>query len=444
MLGLRLLPVAVLLFGGVSASVASSHPHRIQFKRQASSTQYPQLNGKPLTADQIKPEWKAALDAATKAGKIPNIPPSTSVDGGTPTYPSGTDMTKVCSWSTDACQGPNDVYQAPDGVVGVQFDDGPTEATARLNQFLTQNNISATRFLIGGQIAGFPNALAGIMKVPNQQLCVHSYTHHQMTTLTSEQIAAELGWTAQIIYDQTGFIPNCHRCPYGDVDNRVRAIAEELFGLYHVSWNHDTNDWCVSQSETSACPGENPGSSVDNIQTYIDTTMAGPKSPGVIMLEHELSDRTVGLFEEHTWTGISKNGWKHANIGELAQKPWYANAAGPDSAKTAQNNILVGSAGSGAPPSGGSSSGTGTGSGGASASTGGSSAAAGKSGTSTSGSTAAAAGSASTPSSSTAAGTTGTTTSTTKKSSAPAGFAAAPAAAVAAAAAVVVVGALCA
>jgi chitin deacetylase len=35
------------------------------------------------------------------------------------------------------------------------------------------------------------------------------------------------------------------RPPYGDIDNRVRAIAREVFGMYNVLWNTDTHDWCL-------------------------------------------------------------------------------------------------------------------------------------------------------------------------------------------------------
>ncbi|KAK0547311.1 hypothetical protein OC846_004909 [Tilletia horrida] len=314
-------------------------------KRQSTSN-YPALNGKPLQASDCKPEWKAALEAAVKAGKIPDIPPSTSADGGTPTYPASVKTKEICSWSLDQCQGPNDIHTAPEGWAGINFDDGPTQATPRLNSFLMKNNISATRFLIGGQVVGMPEAFKDILKDPNQQLAVHTYTHHQMTTLSNEQAVAELGWTQQAILDFSGYLPSMWRGPTGDVDNRIRAIAEELFGLRHVSWNYDSDDWCVSQGE-SVCAGENPGGSAETITAYIDKTFAGPKNPGVILLEHELSDITVGFFEEHAWPGITKNGWKHGNVAQVNGVAWYANAADSKAAKTPVKDILIGKNGGG-------------------------------------------------------------------------------------------------
>lgn len=51
----------------------------------------------------------------------------------------------------------------------------------------------------------------------------------------------------EIISDMSGgLIPGLYRPPYGDVDNRVRAIAESVFGLQAAIWNHDTDGQCWS------------------------------------------------------------------------------------------------------------------------------------------------------------------------------------------------------
>ncbi|CAD6945718.1 unnamed protein product, partial [Tilletia caries] len=68
--------------------------------------------------------------------------------------------------------------------------------------------------------------------------------------------------------------------------------------------------------------------------------LAGPKAPGVLMLEHELSDTAVGFFEEHTWTGIQKKGWKHANVAEMLGLPWYTNAVLFKGPKTTPTSVL--------------------------------------------------------------------------------------------------------
>jgi len=82
-----------------------------------------------------------------------------------------------------------------------------------------------------------------------------------MTTLTNEQIVAELGWTSQIIADLNGGrVPAYWRPPFGDADNRVRTIALQVFGLRTVPWQigRDSQDWSVSDT----APGRNTRQSV--------------------------------------------------------------------------------------------------------------------------------------------------------------------------------------
>lgn len=70
--------------------------------------------------------WITALNSAVAAGKIPDIPMSTSTNLENPTYPSGYDpySAAVCS-STYKCVTPGDVWDAPTGVLALSFDDGP-------------------------------------------------------------------------------------------------------------------------------------------------------------------------------------------------------------------------------------------------------------------------------------------------------------------------------
>lgn len=60
-------------------------------------------------------------------------------------------------------------------------------------------------------------------------MAVHTWTHPYMTSLSNEEVVAELGWTMEIIRQSSGGrIPKYWRPPYGDSDNRVNAIAKEV------------------------------------------------------------------------------------------------------------------------------------------------------------------------------------------------------------------------
>ena len=92
-------------------------------ERVAWSAAYPE--GTP-DSSKMPQAWKDALNAAVQAGKIPGIPPTTVPAGQNPVYANNLDpmSPQVCS-STYKCRISTDVWDAPDGVVGISFDDGP-------------------------------------------------------------------------------------------------------------------------------------------------------------------------------------------------------------------------------------------------------------------------------------------------------------------------------
>jgi hypothetical protein len=53
--------------------------------------------------------------------------------------------------------------------------------------------------------------------------------------MTNAQIVAELGWTREIIKKITGVTPTTMRAPFGDMDDRVRAISLAM-GLQPIQW----------------------------------------------------------------------------------------------------------------------------------------------------------------------------------------------------------------
>lgn len=50
------------------------------------------------------------------------------------------------------------------------------------------------------------------------QIAGHTWAHPALTTLTNEQIIAELGWTRKVMNEILGVTPNMFRPPYGDIE----------------------------------------------------------------------------------------------------------------------------------------------------------------------------------------------------------------------------------
>jgi chitin deacetylase len=135
-------------------------------------------------------------------------------------YPAGVDPTSqsVCSWSWTGCEGPNDLHTAPHGEIAMNFDDGPAAGTDQLMGFLQSNNQRATHFLIGGNILNNEDAVRRMGQSSLHHMAVHTWSHPSyISSLSNEDIVAELGWTSEIIFQLTGKVPRYWRAPQGEL-----------------------------------------------------------------------------------------------------------------------------------------------------------------------------------------------------------------------------------
>jgi hypothetical protein len=112
-----------------------------------------------------------------------------------------------------------------------------------------------------------------------------------MTAFTNEQAFGELWYTMQAIKLVTGYTPTCWRPPLGDIDDRIRYIAQQL-GLDTVLWKYDVFDWEAND------PSVNPPVTPQDVQANYDKVIAAATSgtfntAGAIMLAHELNNYTM-------------------------------------------------------------------------------------------------------------------------------------------------------
>ncbi|EIN10617.1 glycoside hydrolase/deacetylase, partial [Punctularia strigosozonata HHB-11173 SS5] len=302
------------------------HPAYALFRRGAATdgATYPQVGSSTWAAAypsstpdpaSVPKAWSDALNAAVAAGKIPDIPPS-SIATGNPVYPNGFDPNGqvVCS-ATYKCRNAGDIWDAPEGVFGSGFDDGPLPTSEPLYDFLANNSVHATHFMIGVNILYNPTVFSKAFN-NGDDIAVHTWTHPYMTTLSNADVVAQLGYTMAIIHDSTGGrLPRYWRPPYGDSDNRVRAIAAEVFGLQTIIWNQDTEDWSLTSG----------GTTPEKVASSLHQWITGPKSPGLIILEHELSNLSVDAFI-NAFPLIQQNGWQFTPVTRLNKSVPYQNS----------------------------------------------------------------------------------------------------------------------
>jgi peptidoglycan/xylan/chitin deacetylase (PgdA/CDA1 family) len=180
------------------------------------------------------------------------------------------------------------------------FDDGPSTDTPVLLDYLKKTKVAATFFLIGSNVISYPDIVKREV-AEGHHLASHTWSHHALTTLTNEQIVAEMKWTEKAVLDATGLRLKYMRPPYGDINNRVRFVLKKL-GYIPVDWTgdeFDTNDW---QMPTMA------ESKVLSIFTKsLDTYAASNRTSGFYCLEHDLNSMTVGVAQKLIPLGLARN-----------------------------------------------------------------------------------------------------------------------------------------
>jgi peptidoglycan/xylan/chitin deacetylase (PgdA/CDA1 family) len=157
------------------------------------------------------------------------------------------------------------------------FDDGSTEHTLTILDALKKKDIKATFFVVGSRYAENPRNRDILKRTfeEGHEIALHTWSHMDLTTLTNDQIVAEIVYNSEIIRQVIGVSPKIFRAPYGSLDQRVRAILKAM-GLDIVYWSFDSDDWML-------------GTSVTAEQIYAKFSSAANSTPkGTISLQHDL------------------------------------------------------------------------------------------------------------------------------------------------------------
>ncbi|SCV71529.1 BQ2448_3117 [Microbotryum intermedium] len=254
---------------------------------------YPPLDKVPPTNSPEVQAWIAQADLAN----APNIP-VTGINGCSNSTFNADGLKNAgsngyCWWTCGGCSRATDISYCPTkDDYGVSFDDGPSPDTPRLLNLLAQQNIKSTFFVVGSRVISRPQ-MVQTEYMEGHQISVHTWAHSSLTTLTNEQIVAELGWTKKVIFDVIGVTPNTFRPPFGDLDDRVRYIAMKM-GLRPIIWTtangqvFDTKDYQIGAGTVSAAQA------LANVQNFFSLAQ-NTLSSGIIVLSHDLYQQSVDL-----------------------------------------------------------------------------------------------------------------------------------------------------
>lgn len=153
--------------------------------------------------------------------------------------------------------------------VALTFDDGPSKYTRELLDFLRENNIPVTFFLVGNRIKEFSGTVQQAVK-DGHEMGYHSYAHKMQTGLSDAQILSDFEKSNELLRELTGAEFTLWRTPGGNYNQRVLDCID----LPHIMWSVDTRDW-------------------DHRNSYKVYASVVNASDGAIVLMHDLYGSTV-------------------------------------------------------------------------------------------------------------------------------------------------------
>jgi peptidoglycan/xylan/chitin deacetylase (PgdA/CDA1 family) len=135
------------------------------------------------------------------------------------------------------------VYRGPGRrrTIGLTFDDGPSEGTLALLDYLAEQKVWATFFMCGMNVKRLPH-IAGRVVAAGHQIGNHTYSHPNLTFKSCEFIDREVTQAQKIIQFETGITPMVLRPPFGYRWTGMRAVQQKL-SLLGVMWTVIGLDW---------------------------------------------------------------------------------------------------------------------------------------------------------------------------------------------------------
>ena len=181
--------------------------------------------------------------------------------------------------------------------IAMIFDDGPLPgSTATILDSLKKNGMKATFSVVGKNVKANPDLARRIVEEGNE-LANQTWSHPDISTLSPEQILAELHQAEEMIFCTTGVHTRYFRPP----DGKLSAETTELIkaeGYEVLQPTFDSGDW------RSPPPGAVSKAILDGV------------TPGAIILAHESFPKSVaempGILEE-----LAKRGFRLLSVTEL-------------------------------------------------------------------------------------------------------------------------------
>ncbi len=176
-----------------------------------------------------------------------------------------------------------------DRVVFLTIDDGIVKDPAAM-QFLVDNEMPATLFLVSGEFRKDPAYFAQILTVGGT-ISSHTMSHPALKGLSLERQTSEICNMKNVIAEELGFAGHLMRPPYGSSDENTRRASASCGINAVVNWNSELWEGNVDILQR---PGLQPG---DIFLTHFRTDLLD----NLIALKTALDQQgfTVGRLEDY-------------------------------------------------------------------------------------------------------------------------------------------------
>lgn len=122
--------------------------------------------------------------------------------------------------------------------VAITFDDGPGKYTGELLDFLKENDIRVTFFLVGNRLSSYKSIVKRQVE-EGHEIGYHSWKHDIQTTLSNSRIISDYEKSSKLLKSIAGAEFTLWRTPGGGKSDRVLNCID----LPHIMWSVDTLDW---------------------------------------------------------------------------------------------------------------------------------------------------------------------------------------------------------
>lgn len=191
--------------------------------------------------------------------------------------------------------------------LAITFDACPTtlpdEYDEKVIEVLLREKAPATIFLSGRWVEKNPEKVKFLSAQPQFEIANHAFWHPHLLEKDDERILRELKRTQAIIKKVTGRSPRYFRPPYGEVDERVAAIAQKA-GL-------DTIQYDIASGDPDE--GLSP-------QRIIRNILRDAKGGSIIVFHMNRKGVHTAEVLPDIIDGLRKRGFTLVSVGELLKK----------------------------------------------------------------------------------------------------------------------------